>query len=723
MAKTKLLFTACLIVLTGFNLAAQTKISGVIKDTKGEILIGANIYLEGTYDGTSSLADGTFSFETSETGKQNLRIDFIGFISFTQEILLSGKPVQVEIKMAEAFNELNAVTISAGTFEAGDKKKAVAVSSLDMVTTAGSSGDVYGALRSLPGTTTVGESGKLFVKGGDSRESKTFIDGTLVYVPYSSSAPNTQVRGRFNPFMFSGNTFSTGGYSAEYGQALSSVLALQTNEMPVEDQLNIGLLSVGGDLGLTKTWDQASVSASIGYNNLKPYMQLVPQNFDWNEEPSSLGGSVSARVKTAKSGLLKFYTNYSQSHINLNQQNLNNPGTTQAYDLCNHNLFVNTSWKGEIAKNWILSTGFSYTDNSDKVQMDSTKYTEFLSGSHAKVVLSHKVNDKIKVRAGTELYSKSFDISLISNLDSNFGYRNNTLSGFIESEIYTNSNFVTRLGGRLEYSDYLKKSSFAPRISSAYKLNKTSQVSISYGWFFQNPEDEFLLYTHQLNYERADHYTFNYVINAKGRTLRSELYYKDYKNLTKFTDDEFYTPEYYTNNGDGYAYGLDLFWRDNKSIKRGEYWISYSYIDAKRNYADYPVEAVPNFSSKHNLTLVYKHWVGSIRSLLGATYRISSPRFYDDPNTPEFNDQQTLAYQSLDVNCSFLYRQNVIFYASVSNVLGFKQEFGREYATVPNANGEYASSAIKPGAKRFFVLGCFITLSRKGDLNQLDKIN
>lgn len=723
MAKTKLLFTACLFILLGFNLKAQTKISGIITDTKGGLLTGANIYIEGTYDGTSSLTDGSFYFETSETGKKQLRVDFIGFTSFTQEITLNGKPIHVAIKMHEAFNELNAVTISAGTFEAGDKKKAIAISSLDMVTTAGSSGDVYGALRSLPGTTTVGESGKLFVKGGDSRESQTFIDGTLVYVPYSSSAPNTRVRGRFNPFMFSGTMFSTGGYSAEYGQALSSVLALQTNEMPVEDQLNISILSVGGDLGATKTWKKASVNANVAYNNLKPYMYIVPQNWSWNEEPTSFSASTSTRFKTSKSGLLKIYTNYSQSHLNLKRENLNEPGTYENYDLTNKNLFMNTSWKGELAKNWILFTGFSFTNNKDNIKLDSSKYNEFLTGSHAKITVSHKLNEMIKIKAGTELYTKNFDMESLSSIDYKFGFDDHLITGFVESEIYTNTNFVTRIGGRLEHSDYLNKTSFAPRFSTAYKLNRTSQVSLSYGWFFQNPEDKYLLYTHKLNYERADHYTLNYMINTNDRTLRSEIYYKDYKNLTKFTEGEFYTPEYYTNNGYGYAYGLDLFWRDNKTIKFGEYWISYSYINAKRNYADYPEATVPGFASKHNLTVVYKQWIGALRSMVGATYRISSPRFYDDPNTVAFNDAKTPAYQSLDVNWSFLYRQNVIFYASVSNVLGFKQEFGREYASVKNTDGIYASKTIVPGSNRFVVLACFITLSRKGDVNQMDKIN
>ncbi|MEN8226866.1 MAG: TonB-dependent receptor [Bacteroidota bacterium] len=714
-----------LLFILGFNLAAQTTISGVITDTESQSLVGANIYIQGTYDGASSNHEGAFKLTTDEVGRHILCIDFIGFETFRREISLEGTAVNIpDIKLKEVFNELSAVTISAGTFEAGDKKKSISFSTMDMVTTAGASGDLYGALQALPGTTTVGESGKLFVKGGDSRESKTFIDGTLVYVPYSSSSPNTSVRGRFSPFMFSGTMFSTGGYSAEYGQALSSVLALQTNAMPVQDQLNISLLSVGAELGGTKTWEKASVTSSINYNNLAPYMRLVPQYRTWEKEPQFLSGDLSLRLKTGKSGMLKIYATSNQSQLTTIEENLNRPGSTNSYNLINDNYFINGSWIGEVAKDWILSTGFSYTNNRDKVALDSMRYQEYLRGTHAKVTIRHRLNEHAKIIAGAELFSKNYTISFPSmeSLESN-EFLNNTAAGFLEAEVYASSNFITRIGTRVEYSDYLKKASIAPRISTAYKLNEKGQVSLSYGWFFQDPEDEFLLYTNDFKYERADHYTLNYIMKGDKRVFRTELYYKDYKNLVKYAISENSEYDFINNSGYGSAYGLDLFWRDRKSLKSAEYWISYSFIDALRNYHNYPHETVPGFSSKHNLTIVYKQWLGRLRSQIGGTYRFSSPRYYNNPNSNDFNGEKTIPYQSMDVNWSYLHKQNIIFYFSVSNLLGFKQEFGREYASIPDSEGVYQSAPKLPGAKRFFILGCFITLSKTGDINQLNKIN
>jgi hypothetical protein len=714
-----------LLTLLQLGLAAQNRITGQVMDASGESLTGANIYLDGTYDGCTSNLEGRFILETLETGEQELRIEYIGFKAFEKNLILEGGTIDLgQITLKEELNELTAVTITAGTFEAGDKKKSIALSSIDMVTTDGSSGDVYGALQALPGTTTVGESGRLFVKGGDSRESKTFIDGTLVYVPYSSSSPNQSVRGRFSPFMFSGMMFSTGGYSAEFGQALSSVLSLQTNAMPVEDQLNISLLTVGAELGGTKSWDKAAVTATLSYNNLTPYMKIVPQYTSFEKYPQSLSGDISFRLKTAKSGLLKFYATANRSSLATLEESLNQPGSAYNYKLVNDNYFINSSWTGEIRKDWILSAAFSYTNNTDKEAIDSIHMHEALQGTHTKLTLKHRISDRIKILAGTEWYSRSYGIEFPkAETASRSSYLNNTLTGFMESELYASSRFISRVGLRFEYSDYLKRSSLAPRISTACKLGMAGQLSLAYGWFFQDPDDAYLIYNPELEYERADHITLNYLFTRDERMLRTELYFKNYKNLVRYgwSGEQDYT--FINNTGDGYAYGLDLFWRDKKSIKNGEYWISYSYIESVRDYLDFPEQAIPNFSSKHNLSLVYKHWIEGLRSMLGTSYHYSSPRYYNNPNTPEFNGEQTKPYHSLNMNWSLLLRQNVIMYFTVSNILGYDQQFGYSYASTPGPDGIYNSKPILPGAKRWFLVGCFITLSKDKSINQLDKIN
>lgn len=711
-----------LIIFLHFGTHAQTIISGTVKALKDGSLPGANIYLKGTYDGTSSDAAGRFNLKTQRTGTQTLIVEFMGYEPFSKELILTGKPIQLEVELKETFNKLDAVTITAGTFEASDKKQANTISSLDMMTTAGAAGDVFGALQTLPGTTTNGESGMLFVKGGDSDESQTYIDGALVHTPYNSTAPNTATRGRFNPFMFKGTIFSTGGYSAEYGQALSSVLLLSTNDMPSQNQFDLSLMTIGPEIAGTRLWKTGAVTATLSYMNLKPYMNLVPQNYEWKKTPESVAGAISLRQKTGKTGMLKIYSSYDDGRFKLSQLDLDQDKMID-YGLNNGNFFINSSWKTNLGEKRTLTTSASFTSDHDKVNFDGNNFDKELQGIHLKEVASQELGSKVTLRAGAEWFSRSLQQTYRTATDTFVNsYDNNTFAAFIESEMYASKRFVTRIGIRSEYSDYLKQASFAPRVTAAWKINTTSQFSMAYGWFYQNPSDDFLVFTNRLEYERADHYTFSFQSSLERRTIRAEIYYKDYRNLAKQGTSEIFLPETYNNNGSGYATGLDLFWRDRKSIKHGDYWISYSYLDTKRDYRNYPEMSIPSFASKHNLAVVYKHWFDKIRSLAGINYRYSSPRVYNNPNKSQFNSEHTMAYNTLDVSWSFLYKPNIIFYGAITNVPGFKQEFGRRYAETPDESGIYRSASVIPGSGRFYIIGCFITFTKKGTENQLDKI-
>src|SRR5688572_26335804 len=159
---------------------AQVTISGKVRDRKKPIS-GVNIVLKNTYDGATSDSLGRFSFKTSEKGDFVLAATSIDYNAFEQKIRIGNDPITIDIVLKEEVTELNAVVVTAGTFEASDKKKAAAVlDPIDIVTTASANGDITGALKTLPGAQQVGESEGLFVRGGTAAETKTFIDGTLV---------------------------------------------------------------------------------------------------------------------------------------------------------------------------------------------------------------------------------------------------------------------------------------------------------------------------------------------------------------------------------------------------------------------------------------------------------------------------------------------------------------------------------------------------------------
>ena len=63
-----------------------------------------------------------------------------------------------------------------------------------------------------------------------------------------------------------------------------------------------------------------------------------------------------------------------------------------------------------------------------------------------------------------------------------------------------------------------------------------------------------------------------------------------------------------------------------------------------------------------------------------------------------------------------------ILYASVNNVLGFKNINGYQYANSPDVNGNFNRRALQPAADQFFFVGFFWTISEDKKSNQLDNL-
>lgn len=712
-----------LLVSMAFQLSAQTKIKGIVKDSKGEAITGANVVVKGAYDGATSGDDGSFAFTSEEKGAQIIAVSFIGYKTFEQKVDLTGTDVHLPVTLHEEINQLDAVVISAGSFTAGEEKRRTILKAIDIATTAGATADIAGALNTLPGTQKVGESGRLFVRGGDSNEARTFIDGVAVFNAYGPAAPNTPSRGRFLPFMFKGTSFSTGGYSAEYGQALSSALVLNSKDKAEMNQTDIGIMSVGADVAHTQVWNKASWSGKIQYTDLRPYNGLINQRVDWKTPFSSIEGNTVYRQELGK-GMIKAFGNFSQSSFSLYSHDILDPSLKQQFDLDNNYRYGNLTYKTPLNEKWDVRTGLSYSFNQNKIKTDGAPAEETEDGIHAKAVLGHTISDKIELRFGGEVIDRNYLASRYNDTVKQVlsrSFRETITSGFAETEMYANSQFVAKVGGRYEYNSLNQQSSVDPRLSVAYKLNKRGQFAFAYGTFRQSAKNQFLRVNDQLKEERAEHFILNYQIVTDRKTFRVETYYKRYSDLIKYANGD---PSNLTNAGNGYAQGVELFWRDNQTFKNVDYWISYSYLDTKRDYLNYPVAAIPTFASSHNFSFVYKHFVTAIKSQLGFTYSFASGRPYYNPNltSDQFQSQRTPAYHDLSANVSYLPKNWIIIYASCTNLLGLDNVFGYQYSAQQNSNGEYVSRAIRQPASHFVFLGVFITISKNKTINQLPNL-
>ncbi len=712
----KTIYTFLFFLIATASYSQQT-ISGTVLDEKNKPIEAANVFVEGTYDGASTDDKGNFSFQTTAIGTQILIVS-----SLTYETLKI--TIEVEnckdksIKMKESVNTIDAVVITAGTLEAGDKARVSVLKPLDIVTTAGSAGNIVAALQTLPGTNSVGEDGRLFVRGGEADETQTFVDGIRVAQPYGASTDNLPTRGRFSPFLFSGISFSTGGYSAEYGEALSSVLLLNTVDEPDQNKTDISLMTVGLGVGHTQKWKKSSLSFNTAYIDLAPYQVAIPQDVDWNKPFQSLSGESVYRYNFEQ-GILKVYAAFDASRFDLNREDINQPEKVRI-DLNNNNFYFNTSYKGNFAGNWQLFTGLSYGYGQNKIGINTNDLENAEHASHLKLKIKKNISDRVKLSFGADYFITKFDEDFNTNFKS--GYDSNIAAVYTEADIFFSKKFAAKVGLRASTNDYIKENSFSPRVALAYKVSKRSQFSLAYGTFEQTPKQEYLKYSDAFKTEKASHYIFNYQYIKDSRTLRAEIYFKDYSDLVKYDTEGSQFNSDFNNNGKGFAKGLDLFWRDGSSIKNLEYWFSYSYIDTKRDYKDYKAEVTPSFVAKHNISLVTKYWISDWKSQVGFTQSFSSGRPYNNPNEAAFMNGKTKTYSNLSFNWAYLLTQQKILYFSVSNVMGTQNVFGYEYANTQNANGIYDRKAVVPTADRFFFIGFFWTISEKKNDNQLKNL-
>lgn len=714
-------FIIILVSFLSFTAFSQTRISGKVVNKKNVPMQGVNVFIDGTYDGSLTDVNGEFSFETDAKQNQVLKFTLNGFIDVTEDIIIEEFTNRV-FTLYQDMNTIETVVISAGTIKAGDNSKVTALKPLDIVTTAGSSGDIIAALETMPGVNAVGESGRLFVRGGEAGETQTYVDGIRVAQPYGASPNNTPTRGRFSPFLFKGITFSTGGYSAEFGDALSSILLLNTVDEPAQNQTDISIMTVGVGLGKSRKWKNSSITFNTSYINLKPYYLITPQSLDWNKAPESMAGETVFRTKIKK-GLLKVYAAFENSSMDLNQKDINYADKIR-FKLTNNNFYINSVYKGNIATALQLQTGFSFGYGQNKIGINADKLNNYERALHYKLKLRQNFSNMFKLNVGGEFFHTNFNenYQAFSQNRNDYGYQNNTIALFTEAEVFLSQNLAFNFGLRSSNASIVNEVTIEPRLSVAYKIAKKSQISLAYGSFNQTANPDYLKFTTKLAYENTNHYIFNYLYNNDGKMFRAEAYFKDYNHLVKFdTNVSSYTSNF-NNNGLGYAKGIDLFWRDNKTIKGLDYWITYSFIDSERDYRNFEKQVTPSFIANNNFSVVTKYWVDKLKSQIGLTYSFNSGRPYDNPNENEFMNQKTKSFNNLSLGWSYLLTQQKILYLSVSNLLGTDNVFGYQYTNSPDASGTFQRQAITQQASRFFFIGFFWTISDNKKVNQLDQL-
>lgn len=637
--------------------AQQVLLVGRVMDTDKQPISYASVFAK--QDFTLTDENGVFRLMlTANDEKIELNCTMLGYEAFIKEVVPCDS-IYLEIVLLDKTISMSEIVVTAPVHKIRGSGSWSNLSPVDIATSGGASGDIYRALQSTPGVQSQPESGKLLVRGGDSRETQTFIDDMHLPVAYTTNSSNAPSRGRFSPFIFDGINFSTGGYSAEYSDALSSVLPLYTKDESRIAKIGINPSTIGMAGGGTAVFKKGSASFNGDYMNLSPYFKVATPNDELIKYPESFSGVSQLRINPNDRTLFKVFAAYDLTRFE-----------QQLFALRENNVYLNSTFRHVTANDYNLFAGVAYGGLWDELSTMSSSSSEW----HLKAKVSKRFSRLINVMLGAESYFRNYDVSMEE--------LNHHVSPTLHS-VFLISSLSPIIGLNLDISARLDNKIFSPRIAASYSFANWN-VSLAAGQYVQQPEYRYLLSNSLLDFERSEQAVAGVRYATNGRMLRFEGYWKIYRKLVHLN----------SNNGYGISKGLDLYFSDEKSIPNIEYRLGYSLNYSDRLYGNLKEASMPYYLSRHNISAVVKYNCRTLRTIFSSTYTYASGR----PLAEGF----TKPYHGWDLGATILATPRLIINCSLSNVLGIKHQYSNE-----------SGMAINPSYDRFAYVGFFISLFGK----------
>ena len=684
-------------------------VEGKVLNEQSKPLANANIFIKGAIDGAISDSLGYFIFTTSRKGEITLCARMLGYAEFTVQVRETTTTPLV-LKMRQDNITLDNVVVTAGNFRLKGNSQFGKMSAVDIVTTAGSSGDLYHSLRTLPGAQMVGESGKLFIRGGDSNESQTYIDEMHVLSPYTTTGDNIPVRGRYSPFMFEGINFSTGASASEYAQGLSSVLALNTKDVSPITKIGVNASSVGVSGGGTQAFEKGSVSVNLDYQNLKPYYSLFPSRMNWIDPYRLFSGSSQIRFNPNQRTVFKTFIGYDRTTF-IQQLASSDNLTNRNFGMKDDNFYLNSTFQETTESGYKIFAGAACSfknQHIDNAVIQEDTYRDKEWEIHLKTKATKRFTDFLRLNVGIENFLRHDETTYTysSAIHSDSAINHSIRAVFATAVFNISPDLYAELSDRLEYTSINNLWNSNPRLAVSYNV-KGVHFSGIIGKYTQLPENKYLMLNKNLLAEQCTQYVGGIYYEKKEKIYRIEAYYKKYNDLA------LQEPTVLNSDGYGYSKGVDMFFNDRALIKNFEYMLAYSFNLSKRKYQDYTELSTPQYATTHNATASIKYNITAVKSILGITNRFASGRPYHDPTKDGIMNSTTGFYNSVDMSLTYLASKKVIIYASATNLLGRQNVYNYNYTADATSPGGYRKTPVIDSSNHFFYIGIFITLSGK----------
>lgn len=665
-------------------------VRGVVQTTKGAAVGDANVFVLETLEGALSGADGAFLIRTREPGPVTLVVRRVGFREVRRSVSVAERGA-IRIALEQAARTLPAVVVRAGQYTAGDGRGQT-LSTLDVVTTPGTAADVARTIQTLPGVQGGDEGNALFVRGGDFTETKVFLNDAGLLAPAQARSPVGTFIGSVDPFLLDGIFFSSGGFGARYGNALSGIASLQTVGVPQRTSATLtaglGTLSGYGALALPKG---AGARAAVNLFDLAPLYRVNGSPRAFGPFPRGRDVSASAAWAYRPTGELKLF--------GINQRNgfalAEEPQFFSApYDFVKQSDLAVATWRDVFGRfTPFVSASTSSLDRDEG--FIGTTHTVGLRSQQLFASTAWSAGERLTLRAGGEIERLAASLNDhgqgAAGQDTLFAL---VAATSVRSGLYGEAD--TRLtgrarlivGARTDYSTLTAERTVDPRVSVAYALLPGATLTAAWGIYHQLPDPlrfDPVYGDTLLPPIRATQAVLGAQIGAAddATMARVEVYSKRYSGLVQ--TEEFGEHEVY-DGGTGTSRGVDVFLKGNGpwgSTGR----LTYSHVAARRSYGPAGVSAPASFDVPHTVTaVVQRTWGSAWRGAVA--YRYATGRPYSQVIDAEFDSEhghwlpvvssprgaRLQPWQRIDLSASYIRRLSSelqgIAFVSLTNALG-----------------------------------------------------
>jgi hypothetical protein len=696
---------------------AALELSGIILGPGGKPLPGAQVFV-GTRQAQTD-AKGRFALSLDAPGSVEVRISAAGMDSQTRTgqpgepllVLLTPTPVGAMVEVVE------------GSGYSSQEGATSTLSRMEIYTTPGAAADVMQAVKGLPGVSNTTEGAELYVRGGRPEEVGIWLNGGRLTRPFHH--PNTQggIFSAVDTALVTRVDFIPGAFSARYGDALSAVLDVSTDQ-PTALPTNTLLLTlpVQGYAAERPVGDgllRASVRRSDPVLLDKWYG--LAANFE--ESPLSHDAQLNWQ-QTLGTGRLLVTGLFSKDHLatDVNIANLKDTYRNQS-----DTRFGALQWTGTLGDRagLALTASDSHTHIGWTFNHWGIEQQEHSRSARAELTLPF--GETLTLEGGLDLDRSHYDPEGQVPFDlANwnpasaartfaYGFDTSRDGGYFTARLRLSPAWGLSLGGRQDHYGLEGETTRDFRGTLSYLIDEGITFRLAGGTFHQAPlptQVDPHAGNSDLAIQRASHALASLDAAWKGTVawnLRLEVYRKDYDHLVLQDP-----VTRYASTGRGYAQGVDLLLKAAVPGWRG--WIGYGYLDTERKEDKQFTLGPVSTSVPHNLTAVSSHTLALGWELAG-TFRYASgapvtPILGATPNPgggwdpmegAPFSDRLPV-YNRLDVRLTHLFSVrgvNCVVFGEVMNLLA--RHNAASYAYTPDFSHRQVSESYF--SRRILVIG------------------